>query len=375
EHARECADIVKLAGYNYSEQYYEAHHREHPDWIIYGSETASIVQSRGIYHFPFARSVLADEDLQCSALGNSTTSWGAKSPESCILAERDCQFSCGQFIWSGFDYIGEPTPYHTKNSYFGQLDTAGFAKDSYYIYQAEWTDYRVAPMIHIFPYWDFNEGQIIDVRVCSNAPMWKLFHDGILVGSFVPNHKTGQDPVAHYKIPYTKGQLEALAYDEDGKVIASECRKSFGDAKNICLQPDKQTLRGDGQDLMFIEIFTEDEQGNRVENDNSRMWVSVTGAGRLLGLDNGDSTDYESYKGISRRLFSGKLLAVIASKKEAGNVIIKVESVGLKTASLIFEALPAKCEAGISCRTENTEVPILYTLGSVDRPIRKLALL
>ena len=110
ENARKCADIVEAAGYNYSEKYYEAHHREHPDWIIYGSETSSTVQSRGIYHFPYRQSVLAEEDLQCSALGNSTTSWGAKSSESCILAERDCDFSCGQFLWSGFDYIGEPTP-------------------------------------------------------------------------------------------------------------------------------------------------------------------------------------------------------------------------------------------------------------------------
>ena len=139
ENARKCADVIKIAGYNYGEKYYDAHHKEHPDWVIYGSETSSTVQSRGIYHFPYQQSVLADEDEQCSALGNSTTSWGARSSEDCILAERDHAFSCGQFLWSGFDYIGEPTPYHTRNSYFGQIDTAGFPKDSYYIYQAEWT--------------------------------------------------------------------------------------------------------------------------------------------------------------------------------------------------------------------------------------------
>ncbi|WP_246599488.1 glycoside hydrolase family 2 TIM barrel-domain containing protein [Clostridium lacusfryxellense] len=134
ENAQKCADIVKVVGYNYAEKYYQKHHKGHQDWIIYGSETASIVQSRGIYHFPFEKSILADDDEQCSALGNSTTSWGAKSAEACIIAERYTLFSLSQFIWTGFDYIGEPTPYHTKNSYFGQIDTATFKKDSYYIY-------------------------------------------------------------------------------------------------------------------------------------------------------------------------------------------------------------------------------------------------
>lgn len=110
ENAQRCADIVKVAGYNYAEKYYDQHHKDHPDWIIYGSETASVVQSRGIYHFPFERSILADDNEQCSSLGNSTTSWGAKSAEACILAERDAPYSLGQFIWTGFDYIGEPTP-------------------------------------------------------------------------------------------------------------------------------------------------------------------------------------------------------------------------------------------------------------------------
>jgi beta-galactosidase len=170
ENAQGCADIVKLAGYNYAEKYYDAHHDKYPDWIIYGSETGSIVQSRGIYHFPRSEAILCDDDEQCSSLGNSITSWGARSIEKCILDDRDASFSAGMFIWSGFDYIGEPTPYHTKNSYFGQLDTAGFQKDSFYVYQSAWTDYRKAPMIHLYPYWDFNEGQRIDIRVCSNAP-------------------------------------------------------------------------------------------------------------------------------------------------------------------------------------------------------------
>ena len=191
ENACKCADLVKIAGYNYSEKYYEEHHRKHPDWVIYGSETSSIVQSRGIYHFPLKAEILAEDDRQCSALGNSITSWGAKSLENCVTVDRDTAFSMGQFLWTGFDYIGEPTPYHTKNSYFGQIDTAGFPKDSYYVWQAAWTDHRESPMVHVFPYWDFNPGQLIDIRVCSNAPEAELFLNGKSLGRRKLSHAPG----------------------------------------------------------------------------------------------------------------------------------------------------------------------------------------
>ena len=287
ENAQKCADIVKLAGYNYAEKYYEQHHAEHPDWIIYGSETSSVVQSRGIYHFPYEQPVLDDDDEQCSALGNSTTSWGAKSPEYCILAERDHPYSLGQFLWTGFDYIGEPTPYHTKNSYFGQLDTATFPKDSYYIYQAAWTDYKKKPMVHLFPYWDFSPGQIIDVRVCSNAPRIELQLNGKTIGTYDIDHAHGTQLSGWWKVPYQAGELKAIAYDEHGNVIARDVQRSFGDASKLRIQSDRQQLRADGTDLIFAEITVEDEAGNPVHNANNRVQVKVSGAGRLLGLDNG----------------------------------------------------------------------------------------
>lgn len=348
ENAQKCADIIKVAGYNYGESYYDGHHREHPDWIIYGSETSSTVQSRGIYHFPYQQSVLADEDEQCSSLGNSTTSWGAKSSEACIIAERDHEFSCGQFLWTGFDYIGEPTPYHTRNSYFGQVDTAGFEKDSYYIYQAEWTDYREKPMIHIFPYWDFNEGQLIDVRVCSNAPMVELLFNGKSQGTFTIDHKHGTQLAGHWQIPYTKGEISALAFDENGNIIARETRHSFGEASKIRLKADKTQLPANGNDLVFVEITMEDEEGYPVENANNRVEVAVEGAGALVGLDNGDSTDTDEYKGTSRRLFSGKLLAVLKSKIQAGSLKMTVKSEGFADETFVIPVVEAKIEEGIS---------------------------
>lgn len=376
ENAQKCADIVKLAGYNYSEKYYEEHHEKHKDWIIYGSETSSVVQSRGIYHFPFEKSILADDDEQCSVLGNSTTSWGAKCPERCITDDRDAEFSLGQFIWTGFDYIGEPTPYHTKNSYFGQIDTATFKKDSYYIYQAEWTDYKKKPMIHIFPYWDFNENQIIDVRVCSNAPKIELQFNGEVIGKYNIDHKKGKDLVGWWKIPYKPGELKAIAYDENNRVIAVDIKKSFKDAKTIVLNPNKEKIKANGKDLIFMEITMKDEDGNIVENANNRVKVSVSGSGRLIGLDNGDSSDYDEYKGLSRRLFSGKLMAIIGSTLEEGYINIEVSSTGLESTSIQLISISENNEdiKGICASTKNKEMEVV--MGSVDEiPVRKIEII
>lgn len=341
ENAQHCAEEVKLAGYNYGEKYYEEHHKAHPDWVIYGSETSSIVQSRGIYHFPLRASILTEDDEQCSSLGNSPTSWGAKSMERCVCEDRDMDFSMGQFLWTGFDYIGEPTPYHTKNSYFGQVDTAGFPKDAYYVWQSAWTDYRKAPMIHIFPYWDFNEGQSIDVRVCSNAPFVELFCNGKSCGRQQLTHEkgSGHHIIADYSLPYEKGVLYAVAYDEAGKVTARETKASFGNSVEIVLQASRRAAVANGRDLFFVEIGTRDEKGNPVENAVDRVTVQVEGAGRLVGLDNGDSTDEDSYKGNSRRLFSGKLLAIIETGMIPGTVRIRVSGKGLKSAELVCEAV------------------------------------
>lgn len=329
DHAIACTELLELAGYNYSEYLYEKHHKEHPDWVIYGSETASVLASRGIYHFPKSCHILTEEDEQCSALGNTITGWGAVSYESCIIDDRDAPYSLGQFIWTGFDYIGEPTPYQTKNSYFGQLDTAGFPKDSYYIFQAEWTDYKTAPMVHVFPHWDFNPGQLIDIQVCSNAPCVELFVNGKSMGRREIDHQYGRELVPCYQTAYEPGSIEAVAYDEAGHVIAREVRHSFGDAVKIHAEVE------DAGGLQFILISVRDAEGYPVENANNRIFVQVTGGGRLLGLDNGDSTDFENYQRQDRRLFSGKLLAVVEriSMEECS---VKISSYGLEGCELFL---------------------------------------
>lgn len=364
ENAQKCADILKVAGYNYAEKYYEEHHQKHPDWIIYGSETSSIVQSRGIYHFPASASVLSDDDEQCSSLGNSQTSWGAKNVESCIKIDRDTPFSMGQFLWTGFDYIGEPTPYHTKNSYFGQIDTAGFPKDAFYEWQAAWTSYRKTPMVHICPsYWDFSEGQTIDLKIVTNAPKAKLYINGEYIGSRDFSNKPGSgDKISwNLSVPYHKGCVEAKALDDDGNVIATDVIKSFSDAVELRLTPlqisnqkasvnsgsactvsaDNTTnaLLANSLDLAFIEISALDIDGNEVMNAQNRVTVNVSGEGRLVGLDNGDSSDLDSYKGISRRLFGGKLLAIIQTTDKEGIINVEVSSTGLKSSHLSYKSI------------------------------------
>lgn len=342
ENARRCADIVKFAGYNYAEKYYAEHHKEHPDWIMYGSETASLVQSRGIYHFPLEQPMLSDEDEQCSALGNATTSWGARSWDRCIADDRDADFILGQFIWSGFDYIGEPTPYHTKNSYFGQIDTAGFPKDAYYVFQAEWTDADKAPMVHLFPYWDFNPGQLIDVRACTNGASVELFVNGSSRGRQYIDHVHGQKLLADWKVAYEPGNITAVAYDAQGAEIARESRFSFGDSRRLVLSADKSVLRADGQDLCFVTVGTVDEAGRPVENAADYVSAQLSGPGRILGMDNGDSTDYDDYKTTVRKLFSGKLLIVVGSTGEEGDIVLTLSGKGLCGESLVLHAQGAE---------------------------------
>lgn len=365
ENTQNCADILKIAGYNYGERLYDEHHAKHPDWVIYGSETGSIVQSRGIYHFPLSQSLLVDDDMQCSSLGNSRTSWGAADIEACLAADREHPYSLGQFIWSGFDYIGEPTPYHTKNSYFGQLDTAGFPKDSFYHYQAGWTDWRTKPVVHVLPYWDFNEGQRVDICVISNAPSVELWVNGVSQGK---RNMDGACRSASWQAPYAPGSLVAIAYDEEGREIARDIEHSFEDPVSLRIHADRQELSGDGKELVFCTITALDRKGWRVKNANNRVTVRVHGPARLVGLDNGDSTDPDEYKGTVRQLFSGKLLAVAAGTAEGGQAEIEVTSPGLAPARVPLTVWP--CPQETAARHPLLEVG--EDCGLV--PVRKLEL-
>lgn len=375
ENAQKCSDVVKLAGYNYSEYLYDEHHAKYPDWVIYGSETASAVRSRGIYRFPAELPLLTGEDCQCSSLDNSVVGWGSSAMKSWRL-DRDCPFCCGQFIWTGFDYIGEPTPYNTKNSYFGIVDTAGFPKDIYYFYQSVWVSPEQKKVLHIVPsYWDFIPGQEIDVLIYSNARDVELFLNGKSIGSHVMELETSQDMRAHFKVPFEPGVLRVVGHFADGSEC-SEVLHTPSDPAAVVLTSDKETLLADGRDIAFVEISTVDVNGIPVGNARNRIRVEVSGAGRLVGLDNGDSTDYDSYKGDNRRLFSGKLIAMIESTLEPGEITVRAYSEGLENAELRLVSENCGEVSGVSVVTENKfpavcraytgEVPARLLLPEVD---------
>lgn len=370
ENAQKCSDVVKLAGYNYSEYLYDEHHAKYPDWVIYGSETASAVRSRGIYRFPAELPLLTGEDCQCSSLDNSVVGWGSSAMKSWRL-DRDCPFCCGQFIWTGFDYIGEPTPYNTKNSYFGIVDTAGFPKDIYYFYQSVWVSPEQKKVLHIVPsYWDFIPGQEIDVLIYSNARDVELFLNGKSIGSHVMELETSQDMRAHFKVPFEPGVLRVVGHFADGSEC-SEVLHTPSDPAAVVLTSDKETLLADGRDIAFVEISTVDVNGIPVGNARNRIRVEVSGAGRLVGLDNGDSTDYDSYKGDNRRLFSGKLLAMIESTLEPGEITVRAYSEGLENAELRLVSENCGEVSGVSVVTEN-KFPAVCRAYTGEVPARLL---
>ena len=366
--AQECAKEIEVVGYNYLERLYDEHHKKYPEWNIYGSETSSTVQSRGIYHFPQNLTLVTFDDGQCSALANCVVPWGAKSSIHTITIDRDTTFSAGQFIWTGWDYIGEPTPYHTKNSYFGQIDTAGFEKDSFYMYKGEWTNYKTNPFVHIFPYWDFNEGQLIDIRVHSNAPKIKLFLNGQLLGTKEINHQTDKEPFLQVQVPYQKGELKAIAYDENDKEIATDYRHSFEDPTAVILEPETE----DYDNLFFIHAKTVDKNGFLVENARNYVTINVSGDAELVGMDNGDSTDYEEYvskdgKNHTRKLFSNRVLAIVRAKSKDSKFTVTAASKDLKSDAISYNGKSfVKIEPDNSIKPEKDYIPIRNILISVD---------
>ena len=349
-----CAEHVDIVGYNYGEDYYQLHHSLHPSWIIYGSETASILSSRGIYHFPIGQSIMSDEDMQCSSLGNSTTSWGADSLKKIIRDDMIHPFSLGQFIWCGIDYIGEPTPYHTRSCYFGQADTACFPKDSYYLLQSYWSDRK---MIHIGVSWDWNAGQIIDIPVMTNCCEAELFLNGQSLGRKQNNaYDSGRFPLL-WQQPFISGKITARGYDEEGVLICEDSRLTPGETDHLLLTSEQDTLRSDGWDIAFITVSALDKNGRKVENARDSVKVSVTGGGRLIGTDNGDSTDTDSYKSDCRRLFSGKLLLIIGSNGIHEDVTVRVTGSEGKETSLRIPVKKSPMHQGISCGMKAIEKP------------------
>ena len=365
ENTQNCAPLLDVVGYNYGESLYDAHHAEHPNWVIDGSETASVVQSRGIYHFPLSQKLLVDDDQQCSSLGNSRTSWGADSHQACIASDELHPYTLGQFLWSGTDYIGEPTPYRTKNSYFGLVDTAGFPKDYFYAYKAGWNSWKDTPVLHLLPYWDFNPGQMIDVSILSNLPQVELIVNGVSRGRC--SLRGGSDNLASWRVPYAAGYIETIGYDDRGGEIARDRQDSFGAPAALRISADRTHVDNSGRQLVFCTITVVDDSGHPVRNAVDAVRVAAEGSLELVGLDNGNSVDTDEYKTDCRCLFSGMLLAVAAGSGAPGRGAITVSAPGL---------VPARVELTVDAAAEQNEIlpKIAHRASMLPVPVRKIEL-
>ena len=328
EGACNCAELTDVVCYNYLERLYKEHHEKYPHWKIYGSETSSTIQSRGIYHFPLTMNLVTHDDQQCSSLGNCTTTWGCESTQKVITNDRDAPFSAGQFIWTGWDYIGEPTPYNStsKSSYFGQIDTAGFWKDTAWLYKAEWGGKKFEPFVHLLPYWDWNVGQKIDVKAYSNCDSVELFLNGRTLGCQKIDHEKGEELFGLWNVVYEKGEIKAVAYDENGKAVAEETKHSFGDPVKVLIDTEKFDGVCHIGNMYFFDIRTVDKDGYDVANARNVVAVKVEGDAEFVSLDNGDSTDYDQYVSNVRRLFGNRLMAMVRAKSETSDFEITAVS-------------------------------------------------
>ncbi len=318
------AAMEDVVGLNYAPYSYDSTHSSNPSWKLFASESSSAVRSRGVYKTPVTTNILSGSDNQCSSYDNSVVSWGT-SAEGSWSSVNTRAYIAGEFIWTGWDYIGEPTPYGwpSKSSYFGAIDTAGFPKDIFYFYQSKWG--AAGPtMVHIVPmdWTSWTAGQSVTVWAYTNADSVELFLNGTSLGSKTMNATTAH---LQWSVPFATGTLEAKA-TKGGTVVATDTVKTAGAAAKLVLTPDRATITADGRDLSYVEVDIDDAQGVVAPKANNTIAVSVSGPGTLVGLDAGDSTNHDSYKGTSHAAFSGKLMAIIQSTTTAGTVTVTATS-------------------------------------------------
>ncbi len=356
------ADQVDVPGFNYKPMYYEQIMKDHPTWVIFGSETASCVSSRGVYQFPIQK-YEKDPSRQLSSYDIIAPPW-AYCPDVEFKYQDQIPSVLGEFVWTGFDYIGEPTPYFgwegnndhdwpARSSYFGMVDLAGFPKDRYYLYQSVWTS---KPMVHVLPHWNWegHEGQNIPVMAYTNADEVELFLNGNSLG----RKKRFSDPVdipvgpnvSHdlnfytkyrllWQVPYQPGTLKAVAYS-GGKEIAEDEVITAGAPAKLVLVPDRNVIHAGGEDLSFVTVRVEDKNGNLCPRADNTIHFDVTGAGEIKAVDNGNAATTELFFADHRAAFNGLALLIVRSENRAGNIHIVASSDGLAASKAEIRSEP-----------------------------------
>ncbi|WP_079157560.1 DUF4982 domain-containing protein, partial [Streptococcus pneumoniae] len=362
------ANLLDVVGLNYSEDNIDAIRKRHPKWRLYGSETSSTTRTRDSYFRPDKEWVGDNRrvrNFEQSDYGNDRVPWG-KTATTSWIADRDRLDYAGQFIWTGVDYIGEPTPWHNQNdtpvksSYFGIVDTAGIPKNDYYLYQSQWLDLDQHPMVHILPHWNWeihkSYQQVVDkygdipVRVYSNAGSVELFLNGKSQGRKTFQEKWTSDGRKYqegasseqlyleWPLPYQPGELHAVAYDRQGQIVAEDRVVTAGKPAKIGLHAEKTQLEPDEQDLLYLYFDVLDKDGNWVPTASNQLYFQIEGPARIVGVDNGRQASRERYKAqkngrFKRKAFHGRGVLLVQSLEKAGLVRVKASARGLEPAS------------------------------------------
>lgn len=333
------SEALDLIGFSYRHGDYPSFLSTYPGKKFIGSETTSALATRGSYDMP-SDSIrvwptrwdlpltTGNKDNTCSSYDNCHVPWGSTHEESWKVIKK-YDFLSGMYIWTGFDYLGEPTPYDwpSRSSYFGIVDLAGFPKDAFYLYQSEWTN---KPVLHLFPHWNWKEGDLIDVWVYTNCREAELFLNDKSLGV---QKKVGDDLHLMWRVPFQPGTLKAVGQTVDQKTISAEV-KTAGKPAKIMIEADRKIIKADGRDLSFVTIKVLDENDNIVPNADNLITFTLSGGGKIAGVDNGLQTSMESFKENSRKAFNGMCLAVIQSTEKPGKITFTATSEGLKTASV-----------------------------------------
>ncbi|MFN8134198.1 MAG: beta-galactosidase GalB [Bacteroidales bacterium] len=333
---------LDLIGYNYHHNTFSDFPKTFPGKKFIASETTSALATRGSYDMP-ADSIRrwpiqwdkpfveGNADLSCSAYDNCSAPWGSTHEETWKIIKK-YDFLSGMYIWTGFDYLGEPTPYTwpARSSYFGILDLCGFPKDAFYMYQSEWTN---KPVLHILPHWNWKPGQTVDVWVYSSCNEVELFLNGRSLGI---QHKSGDQIHLSWKVPFEAGTLHASGRNNGKEIITNEI-KTAGLPAKIILTPDHSTIQADGNDLSYITAQVVDQNNVPVPDAGNLIYFSVQGNGSIAGVDNGNPISMESFKSHERRAFHGKCILVVKAGKDNGPITVTANADGLLTATQVVQ--------------------------------------
>lgn len=332
-------NAVDIIGYNYHNQNVKDVPKNFPGKPFLFTESNSAIQTRGYYVFPSDEEIVApkewwmpytDPSFMCSAYDNCRVSWGNHHEETWDLIKHN-DFVAGQFIWTGWDYIGEPTPYGfpARSSYFGIVDLAGFPKDSYYFYQSEWTDKDV---LHLFPHWNWIKGQLVDLWCYYNhADEVELYVNGRSQG--VKRKESDHQYHVMWRVAFEPGEVKVVAR-KNGAEVGAKTIRTAGAPHHVRLTSDRSSMPADGKSLTFVTVEVVDKDGNLCPNAENQLYFELEGDATIAGVDNGSQTSMERFKANHRKAFFGKCLVVVQSGKRAETVTLHVRSADLEESSV-----------------------------------------